>query len=132
MDPEIRSGLCQSDSKGTGVISSGMQPASVHSSPGQESRSRLIAMIQEAFCEDLIRTPLKVDGTALPGAQEWNPASLQGRESLARFRSRHPLADHEGSRPGPIFPNATRPDVSSSRHGCRARAVTCSSCRRAS
>jgi hypothetical protein len=37
-------------------------------------------MIQEAFSDDVIRTPLKVDGPALPGTEEWNPTSLKGRE----------------------------------------------------
>jgi len=36
-------------------------------------------MIQEAFSDDVIQRPLKVDGPALPGAQEWNSASLEGR-----------------------------------------------------
>ena len=45
----------------------------------QGPQSRLIVMIQEAFSDDVIRTPLKVDGPALPGAQEWNPTSLKGR-----------------------------------------------------
>ena len=39
-------------------------------------------MIQESFSDDLIRMPLKVDGPALPGAQEWNPTSLKGREGV--------------------------------------------------
>jgi len=39
-------------------------------------------LIQEPFRDDVIRAPLKVDGPALPGAQEWNPASLKGREGF--------------------------------------------------
>ncbi len=57
-------------------------------------------LIQEPFSDDLIRTPLKVDSPALPGAQEWNPTSLKGSESIARARGGHPLAD-EGC-PGPV------------------------------
>jgi hypothetical protein len=40
-------------------------------------------MIQKSFCDDLIRSPLKVDGPALPGAQKGNPASVKGREGVA-------------------------------------------------
>jgi hypothetical protein len=39
----------------------------------------LVVMIQEPFNDNLIRTPLKVDGPGLPGAQMWNPASLGRR-----------------------------------------------------
>jgi len=39
-------------------------------------------LIQEPFSEDVIRRPLKVDGPALPGAEEGNPASLKGREGV--------------------------------------------------
>jgi len=35
-------------------------------------------LIQEPFGEDLIRTPLKVYGPALPGAHEWNTTLLRG------------------------------------------------------
>ncbi len=45
-------------------------------------------MIQEAFCDDVIGSPLEVDGSALPGAQEWNPASIKGREGVARSQGR--------------------------------------------
>ena len=82
-------------------MQSRMQSVSVHFSPGQGSRSRLIVMIQEPFRDDVIRTPLKVDGPALPGAQEWNPTSLKGREGVGRSRGGHPLADHDGPGPGP-------------------------------
>jgi hypothetical protein len=58
-------------------------------------------MIQEPCSDNLIRTPLKVDGPPLPGAQEWNPASLKGREDISRSRGGHPLADNDGSGPGP-------------------------------
>jgi hypothetical protein len=34
-------------------------------------------MIQEAFSDDVIRPPSKMDSPALPGAQEWVPASLK-------------------------------------------------------
>ena len=40
-------------------------------------------MIHEPFRGDLIQTPLRVDGPALPGAQEWNPISLKRREGIA-------------------------------------------------
>jgi len=58
-------------------------------------------MIQEPFSDDLIRAPLKVDGPALPGAQEWNPASLEGREGISRPRGGRALADHDGPWCGP-------------------------------
>jgi hypothetical protein len=58
-------------------------------------------MIQESFSDDLIRAPLKVDGTALPGAQEWNATSLKGREGIACPWGRKPLADDDGSGSGP-------------------------------
>jgi len=58
-------------------------------------------MIQEAFSDDVIRAPSKVDGPTLPGAQEWNPTPLKGRKSISRHRSGHPLADDDGPRPGP-------------------------------
>ncbi len=58
-------------------------------------------LIQEPFSDDLIRTPLKVDSPALPGAQEWNPTSLKGRESVACSNGRHSLADRDGPWPGP-------------------------------
>ncbi len=38
--------------------------------------------IQEPFRDNVIRRPLKVDGPASPGAQEWNPSSLEGREGI--------------------------------------------------
>ena len=58
-------------------------------------------MIQKPFSDDLIRPPLKVQGAALPGAQEGNPASLEGSKSVTCSRERHPLADHDGPWPGP-------------------------------
>ena len=58
-------------------------------------------MIQEAFRDNAIRTPLKVDSPALTGAQEWNPASLKGREGISRSRGGRPLADHDGTGLGP-------------------------------
>jgi len=72
-------------------------------SPEQLSRSRLIVMIQEPFRDNVIRRPLKVDGPALPGAQEWNPTSLQGREGVGCSWGGHPLADDNGARPGPVI-----------------------------
>ncbi len=59
-----------------------MQPVSVHASSGQGPRSRLTVTIQEPFRDNVIRRPLKVDGPASPGAQEWNPSSLEGREGI--------------------------------------------------
>ena len=60
--------------------------------PGQGSLTRrFIVLIQEPFSDDLIRTPLKVDSPALPGAaQEWNPTSLKGRESVACSNGKQP------------------------------------------
>jgi hypothetical protein len=37
-------------------------------------------LIQASFSDDVIRTPSKVVCPALPGAQEWNPTSLKGRQ----------------------------------------------------
>jgi len=84
-----------------GVQSVSVQSVSVHFSHGQGSRSRLIVLIQEPYSYHAIRAPLKVDGPALPGAQEWNPTSLKGRQGVGRTRSWHPLADHDGPWPGP-------------------------------
>jgi len=58
-------------------------------------------MIQEPFRDDVIRTPLKVYGPALPGAQEWNPTSLKGLQGIGCSRGGHPLADDDGSGSGP-------------------------------
>jgi len=58
-------------------------------------------MIQEPFGHNMIPSPLKVDGPALPGAQEWNPTSLQGCEGIARSSGGHPWADHDRAGPGP-------------------------------
>ncbi len=84
------------------------QPASyqcgsvISVSSGRGSHSKRVAMIREPFRDDVIRAPLKLDGPALPGAQEWNPSSLKGREGVGGSRGRCPLADHHGSqsRPG--------------------------------
>src|SRR5208337_187129 len=78
-----------------------VQSVSVQFPSDQGSRSGLIVMIQEPFSEYMIRTPLKVYGPALPGAQEWNPTSLKGREGVVRSWGGWPLADHDGSGPGP-------------------------------
>jgi hypothetical protein len=59
-------------------------------------------MIQEAFRDDMIRAPLKVDGPALPGAQEWNPVSLKGRQGVVCPRIGHSLADNDGLWSGPV------------------------------
>ena len=56
-------------------------------------------LIEESFSDDVIRSPFEVEGPALPGAQEWNPASLQVREGVVHPRGRRPLTDD--NRPGP-------------------------------
>jgi hypothetical protein len=58
-------------------------------------------MIQKPISDDVIRTPLKVGGPALPGAQDWNPTSLKGSEGVGRSQGGHPLADDDGPGPGP-------------------------------
>ncbi len=58
-------------------------------------------MIQEPFRDDLTGPPSKVDGPALPGAQEWNSASLKGREGVGRTRRGRSLADDDGPRLSP-------------------------------
>ena len=70
-------------------------------SPERGSRSRLIVLIQEPFSDDVIQTPLKVDGSALPGAQEGNPTSLKGGEGVGCSGYRRPLADDDGPGTGP-------------------------------
>jgi hypothetical protein len=59
-------------------------------------------MIEEPAGDDPIRTPLNVNSTAPPGAQEPNPTSFQWREGIGRTRSGHPLADDDLSGPGPV------------------------------
>ncbi len=58
-------------------------------------------MIQEPLGDDVIRRPSKVDGPAVPGAQEWNPTSLKGRQGVGCSQGGRPLADHNSSRLGP-------------------------------
>jgi hypothetical protein len=65
-------------------------------SPGQGSPSRPIVLIQEPFCDDLIQTPLKVDGSTLPGALEWNPIPLKWCQGVRRARGGRPLAGGHG------------------------------------
>jgi len=77
------------------------EPESVHFSPERGSGSRLIVLIQEPFRDDVIRTPSKVHGPALPGAEEGNPSWLDGREGVAWTTGRKPLADDDGPGPGP-------------------------------
>jgi len=60
-----------------------------------------IAMIQESLCDDLVRTPLKVDGPALPGAQEWNPIPLKWFQGVGCSWGGHALADDDGKGPRP-------------------------------
>jgi len=55
-------------------------------------------MIQEAFSDDVIQRPLKVDGPALQGAQEWNPTLLKGHVRVGRSGGGRPLADLDDSR----------------------------------
>jgi len=54
---------------------------SVHFSGGEGSRSSRILLVQKAFRDYRIGSPFKVDRPALPGAQEWNPGSLQRRKA---------------------------------------------------
>jgi hypothetical protein len=61
----------------------------------------LIVRVHEPFSDDVIRRPSKVDSPALPGAEEWSTSALKGREGVGCFRSGHPLADHDGTGPGP-------------------------------
>ncbi len=58
-------------------------------------------MIQESLSDDLVRTPLKMDGPALPGAQEGNAGSLKECQGIGGSQNGHPLADHNRLRPGP-------------------------------
>ncbi len=60
-----------------------------------------IVSIQESFRDDVIRAPLKVDGPALPGAEEGNPGSLKGRDGVSSPRPWHALANHNGAGTGP-------------------------------
>ena len=59
-------------------------------------------MLEEPVSDDLIRPPMKVNGPALPGAQEGKPTSLKGREGIVGPRSGHPPADDDGTRFGPV------------------------------
>jgi hypothetical protein len=68
----------------------------------QGPRSRLGVMIQEPPPDDVILTPLKVDGTALPRAQEWNAASLKAREGVDCSGGWHALTDDDGTWPGSL------------------------------
>jgi hypothetical protein len=79
----------------------GMQPVPVHFPLRQGLRSRLIVMIQKPFRDDVIRTPLKADGPALPGTQEEDTTSLKGSEGISCAERHGPLADHDGPGPGP-------------------------------
>ncbi len=58
-------------------------------------------MIQEASRNAVTRSPLKLDGPELPGAQEWNLAALKGCEGIGRSSDGRPLVDHDGSGSGP-------------------------------
>ncbi len=58
-------------------------------------------MIQESLCDHVIRMPLRVDGPEQPGADEWNPTSLEGREGVAGSGCRHARAHDDGPGPGP-------------------------------
>ena len=74
---------------------------SVHLSSSQVSQSRLIAVIQKSLRVDMIQSPLKVDGPALPGAEEGNTAPFDGREGVDASRSGRRLANHDGTGSGP-------------------------------
>ena len=54
---------------------------------GAVSLSRRLVMIQEALRDDVIRTPLKVDGAALPGALEGDSAPPERHESIICSRA---------------------------------------------
>ncbi len=42
-----------------------------------------------------------MDGPALPGAEEWNPASLQRHQCVGSPGRQWPLTDDDGPGPGP-------------------------------
>ena len=60
-----------------------------------------IVSIQKAFSEDAIRTPSKMDGSVFPGAQEVDSTSLKRGQGVGCSGDRGPLADHDGTGPGP-------------------------------
>ena len=64
--------------------------------------SGMVDVIQEPFRDDAFRAPLKVNRSVFPGAEEWNSAPFDRCEGVVCSRSRHPLADHDGSRFGPV------------------------------
>ena len=57
-------------------------------------------MIQKPFRADFIGLPSKVDSPALPGAHDWNPTALKGRQCVGGPSGRRPLTDHDGPRLG--------------------------------
>src|SRR5208337_3948290 len=57
--------------------------------------------IQEPLSDDAIRRPSKMDRAALPGAQHGGAGAFQRGEGVRRARGGRPLADNDGSRPGP-------------------------------
>jgi hypothetical protein len=60
-----------------------------------------IVSIQKALSEDAIRTPSKMDSSALPGAQKGDSTSLKWGQGVGCSGDRGPLADHDGPGPGP-------------------------------
>ncbi len=67
---------------------------------GTGSFSRLILMIKEAFSDDVIGLPSKVDGPAAR-CEGVECRVVRAASERRSFRRRHPLADHDSSRPGP-------------------------------
>ena len=60
-----------------------------------------IVSIQKTLSEDAIRTPSKMDGSPLPGAQEGDSTSLKWCQGVGCSGDRGPLADHDGPGLGP-------------------------------
>jgi hypothetical protein len=74
-----------------------------------ERHAGAIVWIQKSSSEDAIRTPSKMDGSALPGAQKGNSTSLKWCQGVGCSGDQGPLADHDGPGPGPgIEPRGIR------------------------
>ena len=100
-EPDGQAAVCKTAEAGSTPAGAFHRPLPRSPLFGTGSFSRLILMIKEAFSDDVIGLPSKVDGPALPGAKEWNAVSFERRQSVVRSGRRHPLADHDSSRPGP-------------------------------
>jgi hypothetical protein len=62
-----------------------------------------IVTIQEPLADDSIVTPLKVDRSALPDAEEWDSTSFKrGQDVVGSWRG-HSLVDHHGLGPDPAI-----------------------------